>query len=302
MPSPPRSLVIVNPVAGGGRARRAVPTILATLERTGVISEVQYSRHPGDAEDLARRAAAEGLAPVIGVGGDGTLQEIVNGLLTAADPPPLGIVPAGSGNDFARGLGLPLAARHAAALIAGARAVAVDLGRSGGRYYLNVAGVGFDAEVAAAVARGGRWRYLAATVRNLWRYRNQPLVVHVDGEVVARRALLVAVANGPCYAGGMRICPDARPSDGLLDVCVIGDVTRLEILRLLPGVFFGRHARHPKVEFRRSRVVRIEGPPGTRAHVDGESCGTVPVEFRAVPAALRVLGATVPAPLPTRSG
>ncbi|MBI4497121.1 MAG: diacylglycerol kinase family lipid kinase [Chloroflexi bacterium] len=286
----------MNPAAGGRRALRAVPAIRAALRDRMAAADLVFSQGPGNAAELAYQGARAGYAPIVGVGGDGTLQEVVNGLLRVPHPPPLGIVPVGTGNDFARGLALPATVEEAVCRIHEGAIGAVDVARCGIRYYLNVGGAGFDAQVAAAV-NGRRWRwlqgpfpYLLCVLQELWRYTNQELVLHLDGHTLHRRALLVAVANGPFAAGGMRICPQAVPTDGLLDVCIVGDVARREVLALLPRVFTGGHARHPKVEFYRARTVQIEGPAQVRVHVDGESVGHLPGEFHIVPGGLRVIG------------
>lgn len=286
--------MIVNPAAGAGRARRAARELTATLRALGLQVECVETSAPADGERLARGAVTEGYGPVVGVGGDGTLQEIANGLLTLPCRPPLGVVPTGRGNDFARSLGLPRAPADVATLIGRQTTRTVDLARCETRHYLAAAGVGFDAEVATAVRRSGArgaLSYVLHTLLELRRHANRELTIHLDGRPLQRRAFLVAVANTRFYGGGMMICPEADPSDGLLDVCIIGNVSRAEVVRLLPGVYFGRHARHPAVEFHRVRRVRVEGPPATRVHVDGEAAGEAPVSFEIVPRALEVIAA-----------
>lgn len=288
-----RALYIVNPAAGGGRAARLAPRLGALLRGLGAQAEVVVARGPGDLEDLAERGAREGYSPVVAVGGDGTVQGVANGLLRAPRPPPLGVVPAGRGNDLARTLRLPGDVEGATRLILGGATRRIDLGRCGGRFYLSAGGAGFDARVGRVVGRtgsGGALAYALAVLAELRRYEPADLTLHLDGEALRRRSLLVAVANGRYYGGGMLIAPRARPDDGLLDVCIGGDLSRREVLALLPGIYYGRHVRHPKVEFRRARRVRIEGPPGTPVHLDGESASDLPAEFEVVPGALLVVG------------
>lgn len=288
-------VVIVNPAAGGGRAARALPAIAQTLSRLGVAPEIHATRGPGDATELAREAAGQGFMRVIAVGGDGTLQEVANGLLAAADPPEFGVIPAGRGNDFARTLGIPTRTAEATRVACSATAVPIDVGNCNGRHFLNAGGVGFDGEVAAAVGRArhpwqkGKLAYLVTTLSELRRYRNRQLRIQMDGVSLERRVLLVAVANGRYYGGGMMICPGAEMTDGTFDICIVGDLSRREALGQLPGLFSGRHVRHPEVEIHRARSVTIDGGPETRAHLDGEPIGGPPLEFRVVAGALRVV-------------
>ena len=287
---------IVNPVAGRGRATSAEPVIVEVLRDRGVTdASVVRTEAPGHATALAEEASREGWTPVVGVGGDGTLQEIANGLVRSGGDSVLGAVPAGAGNDFGRSMGLPSDTRQAVEEALGGPVRTIDLSHCGERYFLNAGGVGFDAEVARAVThapralRFGSVPYVVYVLRELVRHRKHDLTVEVDGEVIERRSLFVAVANGPFYGGGMMICPEARRDDGMLDVRVVGEMPRREVLRLLPKVFSGGHVGHPLVDYRRAAVVRVGGD-STWVHLDGEPQGTVPVEFRAEPGALRVVG------------
>jgi diacylglycerol kinase (ATP) len=293
----PRPMFVVNPAAGGGRGRRVAALVRARLDERGVTgAEVVFTERPGHATTLARDAAAAGFAPIVGVAGDGTLSEIANGLLDAEDAPPLAVVPVGTGNDFARSLALPTDLAAAVDLaVSDVAPRAIDVGRCGARCFLNTAGVGFDAEVGRAVnsapsaLRHGALPFVLYTLLELTRSRKPLLRIRLDDTVIEQRAFMVSIGNGPCSGGGMRICPDASRDDGLLDVCIVGDVSRLEVVRLLPKVFSGGHTSHPKVDMRRARTVRVEGPAGTYVQVDGEVVGTLPAEFSVLPSALRVI-------------
>lgn len=298
---PVSTLVIVNPVAGGGRARKVAARVLEIVrDAGGAKTDVAETGGAGDAVRLARDAAAVGYERVVGLGGDGTFQEIANGLLSDVDGPTsvtLGVVSVGRGNDLARSLGLPRNLDRAAAVASAAPASRHDVGVAGTRVFLCAAGAGFDAQVAAAVnAATRRWQrtkaaYVMTTLAELRRHRNHDVAIEIDGERLERRVLLVAVANGRFYGGGMMICPEADLRDGLLDVCIIGDVSRSEALRQLPGLFSGRHRRHPLVEFRRAAAVRLTAA-GTRLHLDGEDAGQLPVDISIRAAALPI--ATLP--------
>jgi diacylglycerol kinase (ATP) len=308
VPAPAAPLFIVNPIAGNGRAHGLAPRIDAWLETRGLSARLLETRERGHAERLASTAGDLGHDRVVVVGGDGTIQEVVNGLLTAARAagdgvPALGVVPAGNGNDLVRDLALPLEPMAALAVALGEETRPIDVAvASGGdgrlRHFAVAGGVGFDARVAHVMYghrfpwQRGRAGYFLSTFFELLRFRNHRLRLILDtheGEVeIERTSLLVAFANGPYYGGGMQICPGADPSDGYLDVCIAGDLSRWEALRLLPGIYQGAHVGHPKVEFVRARSVRFDGEDGTLVHLDGEPYGAIPVRIDVLPKALHV--------------
>jgi diacylglycerol kinase (ATP) len=303
MTAVPRVALAVNPTAGQGRGARAGEVAARGLREAGVEVDVLTGR---DAADLAAGVAAAvsaGLDGLVVVGGDG----IVNlGVTTVAGTGlPLGIVPAGTGNDVARALGLPVDDPAAAAAVVG-RALAtggrqvVDAARctwqvagtEHSRWFAGVLGAGFDAIVNER-ANGwrrprGRSKYVVAMLRELPVFRPRPYTIELDGEVWSTAATLVAVGNGPSYGGGMRITPDARLDDGLLDVMVAEPVSRMELLRIFPKVYQGTHVDHPSVTVRRARTVTVAAP-GIVAYGDGERFGPLPMTIVAVPEALQVL-------------
>ncbi|MGH2418032.1 MAG: diacylglycerol/lipid kinase family protein [Candidatus Limnocylindria bacterium] len=301
MPHAP--LVIVNPAAGGGTPARAMPWL---RERLGTRPEarIEVTARPGDAEALAADADRVGHDRVIAIGGDGTVQEVVNGLLAASAPAELGIVPLGSGNDLARSLGLPaeLASAWRVAIGSETRAIDVARARNGDgteRWFASAGGIGFDAQVAAAMIARGGWQagragYLFTTLAELRRFSNRRVRLTIDGISSEHDVLLVAIANGAYYGGGMRIAPDARPDDGFLDVCVVGDISRITAIRQLPNLYRGTHVRHAQVSMHRGRSIEVDGDGATRVHLDGEPFGSLPLRVSLVPGALRV--ATPPDP------
>lgn len=285
-------LFIVNPAAGNGRAREVIDRSRGTFPGP---AEVYISTSPKDAEERAYRAALEGFSPVVAVGGDGTVQQVANGVMRCPEPPPMGIVPAGNGNDLVRTLRLPRDPERAIPLAWSDVAGAIDVGTCNGRVFLNVAGVGLDTKVAQAVnarpdGSRGRLTYVTEALRELRRYENPELTLHLDDLTVVTKSLLVAIGNGRYFAGGMKVCPAAEPADGFLDVTVGGDLTRLETIALLPTIFVGQHGRHRKVAFHRVRRVRIDGPPGMAVQLDGEIVSSLPAEIGIRPGALRIAG------------
>jgi YegS/Rv2252/BmrU family lipid kinase len=298
-------LVIVNPAAGGGRGGGRWPRLATALQRQGIGFEAVLTRAPGEAGAAAARATREGRAVVVAAGGDGTVSEVVNGLLHARTPerplPALGVLPLGTAQDFARSLGLPLAPEAAIAYLRHARPTPLDIGRTRfgdgrTRYFVTYAGTGFDALVVArAHAWAPRWRgalpYVVGFFHVLRGYANRRFSLWLDGRPLAsrRRINMIIVANGGSYAGLLRMAPGASMRDGWLDVIVIGDVGRLEFLLWLPLAVIGRHVTHPKVLVRRARHVAITAREPLPVQHDGEVAGHLPARIDILPGALPVL-------------
>ncbi len=291
-------LVIVNPSAGGGRAAQSVGWIRDQLAARPD-TRLEITNLPGDAERLSSDAGREGHDRVIAVGGDGTIAEVVNGLMAGSAEVELGIVPAGSGNDLARSLGLPHNRASCWMIGMGRHARPIDLARvtNGGgasRWLVSAGGIGFDAQVAAAMADRAGWQrgragYLLTTLSELRRFTNRSIEITVDGGArMARQVLFVAIANGANYGGGMRIAPDAQLDDGWLDLCIVGNISRLGALRQMPNLYRGSHTAHPAVELMCARTVHIDGDVTTRIHLDGEPFGELPLSIELVPSRLRV--------------
>ena len=295
MPHAP--LVIVNPIAGGGRTLRSLRWLRERLaQRPEARLEVTGRR--GDAEALAADAAAAGHDRVVAIGGDGTVQEVVNGLLAGGPPAELGIVPLGNGNDLARSLGLPADPASAWRVAIGRETRQLDVARARNgagaeRWFASAGGIGFDAQVAAAMTgrrgwQAGRAGYLLTTLNELRRFGNRRVTIHIDGTSSSHVVLLVAIANGSYYGGGMRIAPEALADDGMLDVCVVGDISRLTAIRQLPNLYRGTHVRHPQVSTHTGRTVTVEGEDETRVHLDGEPFGGLPLRASIVAGALEI--------------
>jgi diacylglycerol kinase (ATP) len=291
--------VLANPAAGRGRLARLLPDVLARLGGAGADVRLLEAPDAARAEDACRAAVAEGAAAVVAVGGDGTVHTALQAV--AGTRVPLGIVPAGTGNDFAAAVGLtgqPLACADAvAAALAAGRTRRVDLadmraadGRR--RWYGAVLAAGFDAIVneranAMRFPRGPR-RYDVAILAELARLGPRRYTLRLDGVVHTVDALLVAVGNTASYGGGMRICPAADPTDGLLDVVIVGAVGRLTLMRIKPQVYRGTHVEHPMVTSLRARTVELDSD-GIIGYADGERGFPLPVTVTCVPGALTLL-------------
>jgi diacylglycerol kinase (ATP) len=284
--------VVLNPVAGRVAHRDLAPVLRALAARAGLDAEVLVSESAEDADLLARKAAADG-RDLIAAGGDGTVGLLAG--VAAETGRTLGIVPTGAGNDFAATLGYNRARPlDAIAAIATGRDEIIDLGVVNGRWYTCVTCSGFDAEAnrwANTVTRlSGTSLYVAAVLRTLAVYRPCPFRVTVDGVAHESPAWLVAVGNSRAYAGGMQIVPDARMDDGLLDVCVIGDLSRIQLLRHFPKVFSGSHLSVPGIQIYRGERITVEALDGDAMEVwaDGERVGPLPATMEPRPGALRV--------------
>ena len=303
-PAPTRWTALVNPAAGRGRAQARVAAITDALAHSSLDVRVH---HTTSADDL-RAAAVDAIGAghgVIACGGDGTVS--MAAAAAAEHDGILGVVATGSGNDLARHLGLPRRDPIAALDVVATGVVArVDLGRAetadgSSTWFTTVANAGFDAEA-------NRWAntqprltgtplYVAAVLRTLRTYRPRRVRVTVDGAIAETDAWLVAIANTRSYASGMVIAPNASTHDGLLDVCVVGPVSRPEFLRTFPGVFRGTHVRHPLVAMSRGREVRVETDDGDlELWASGERVGPLAATLTAAPGALRVMVAA-PRPL-----
>ncbi len=285
-------VLIANPAAGGGRARKAAERAARFLDRCGQPLDVYYTRASGHAGELARQAVAAGTKRLIVCGGDGTIVELLPAL--AHQPTTLALLPAGTSNDFARGLGIPRRLGSALDILQHGQICKLDLGRIGDRWFCTVAAFGFDAEINHAVNSGripfsGTSGYLYATFKHLAAYR--PPQVCLSGEFGEYRGeiFLVATGNTRSYGGGMRIVPRADPQDGNLDVCIVDKLSTRSILKLLPRVFWGGHLNHPAVRCLRTSWLRIETDAPRLIYADGEHLGETPALLRSAPAALSMI-------------
>lgn len=283
--------LVVNPTSGRGRASAAADVVTAGLTAAGHVVERLAGRDGKAAEQLCHDAVDRGVDAIVAVGGDGMAHlalQACAGTMTA-----LGIVPTGTGNDLANALGLPVADPIAStALLVRGSVRTVDAVRCGDQWWACVLGTGFDAAVNDRANRmrwpRGRRRYDLAILAELRSYRPRHFVLDVDGVRSEVDAMLVAVGNAPSYGGGMRVCPDAVLDDGLLDVVVVGPLSRRRFLRLFPRVFKGTHVSDNSVTVLRGREVRLEGI--ATAYADGESMGALPLTSTVAPGALRVIG------------
>lgn len=255
--------LIINPVAGNGRAVRIAQRIEQALQARGIAYRAQTSQRPGHAIELARACAAAGTERVLCVGGDGTAYEVINGLKGTRTA--LGIIPAGTGNDFVKTLHLPKDPVDTLHLLLEAPACPINVCAINDGIFLNECGAGFDVEVLRGAAKAG-WLgqgmlpYLFGVLRAVFRPRPLHLRVTIDGQVSEQTLLLIAIANGQYIGGGMRIAPMARLDDDLLDVILVQMVPRRRIVRLMPAFISGKYVRETDiVTHLRCKTIEIEG-------------------------------------------
>ena len=294
--SPRRIGLLANPNAGRSRAAGLAREVTAILAGRGhKVVDLSDPDLATARDNVAAAIAAEEI-DVLGVfGGDGTVHHAA--ALCAQTSVTLGIVGTGTGNDNARHLGIPgRDSLRVADFLASAPIRRIDLGRAvtedGSQWFIGVLGAGFDTKVndrgKTLTRLHGTPRYLAAVALELRTFTGLEYAVTVDGQRIETTAMLVAVGNGPDFGGGMRVCPDAKVDDGLLDVLIVHQISRGAFLRVFPKVFLGKHLSHPRVQLLRGREVRLESP-GIYSQADGEECLPLPMTVHVVPGALTIL-------------
>lgn len=297
-----RTVFLVNPASANGRTGKRWPQVAHRAAIAGLAGDALFSERAGHLGELAHDAALGGAELLVVVGGDGTVNEVVNGLAALSDPPELAILPHGTGWDFVRTFGIPRGTDAAVQVALTGAPRTIDLGRVTYRtwdgheaqgIFANVASAGMSGAIAQRAngttkALGGKASYLLATVAVFTGWSAVETRVTVDGEARSGRMFDVVVANGRSFGGGMKICPEAKPDDGLLDVVTIGDVTKRDLVRTMPKIYRGTYLPHPKAEALRGRTVTIETDEPVPVQLDGEQPGTTPCSFEVLPGAIRL--------------
>jgi len=297
-----RALLVHNPAAGQRDATRNLHQAVDLLATRGWQVELRHTRAPGDASTMAREAAEQAYDMVVAVGGDGTLREVVSGL--AGSQTVVGMLPVGTGNVWARNLGIPFwtptspgALREAARILLEGAIHWVDLGSVDGHHFLLHAGIGFDAQVAQEVEprrsqtpRGLRnLGYFASAAGTAFSMRGRRVTITIDGRTMRQRAIMILVLNAQFYAGSFNVAPRARLDDGMLDVYVFKGSSALDTLGHIAKLMLGLHAKDPHAEFYHARQVDVRSGHPLPVQADGDPLGETPVSIRIVPRALRVV-------------
>ncbi|MFC4766823.1 diacylglycerol/lipid kinase family protein [Effusibacillus consociatus] len=289
-----KTLLIVNENAGRGKTKKRWPQFQHYLNALGIEHDVHLTAAPKEAIEVARMAGADQYSYVVAVGGDGTVNEVVNGI--AGQKIAFGVLPAGTGNDFARMLNIPRDPRLAVRRLSDRNHTAVDLMEMNGQLVAGAIGIGFDGAIAEDINRTswkkrvGPFGYVLSMLKLIFTF--PPFTMHLkidDRSFVFQNCWLVAVGNSKFYAGGMKICPDAKHDDGLLDVCIVHNMSPLQLLKLFPSAFSGNHVLHPNVMCLQGKKVRVLTDPAVPIHGDGEILGRTPSEILIRPQALTVV-------------
>lgn len=298
--------IIVNPASAGGATGKRWPQIRDLLDKSQLQYRVTLTEAPGDATEITRRALADGCSRVVAVGGDGTLNEIVNGFFDGEGKPlnksaALGIIPSGTGGDFRKSIDLGTDVGGALERLNADKTRAVDVGRvdfadGSHRFFINIADCGIGGEVVARVNRnkhkGGGLRgtavFLWTSLAMLMTYPGCNVTVDVDGDVITRKVRNVVIANGRYFGGGMKVAPDAEVDDGLFDVVLVGMTSRVGALTGIPRLYKGTHVTRSEVEVMRGKVIGVSSNDETPVLFDleGEQIGQAPARVSCIPKAL----------------
>ena len=301
-------MIVVNPASGGGRTSKQWQDVERILRRKGYSFDVKFTQRQLHATQITNEALQEGYNHIIAVGGDGTINEVLNGFYQVAyeaeRKPSLSIIPMGTGSDFGRVLPISTKTDYIEKLLTNSQARACDVvratytawdGNPQTRYYINVADVGIGSDTVIRVnksskAMGGFLSFLIAFLSSVCFFKSPVFTVEVDGEIIySGKSSMVVVNNGKYFGGGMMIAPQAEIDDGYLDVTILEDMRKSEFLMALPSVYKGKHLNHPKIKVARGREVKIQATEKISLEVDGESPGVGDVFLQILPADLKLL-------------
>jgi YegS/Rv2252/BmrU family lipid kinase len=272
-------LFIVNPVAGKGKTLELVPKIKESFDKDKIDYDIKITEKRGQGETIAREAAQQGYTHIISVGGDGTAYEVINGI--GSGNVVLGILPAGTGNDFVRMTELPKDYDEILKHFKASKTKRIDIGKANNRYFLNYSSVGIDSEIVKETEDikkyiSGPSAYIVGVFKTLIKYKNKEVDILIDGKKIRRNIELIAVGNGKYYGGGMKINPSADLEDGLLDICIVNKINKFKFALLFSTVFKGNHTKFEEVEVFKGKEVKILGEDSLLLYADGDMIGNTP--------------------------
>lgn len=287
-----RIIILLNPTAKRGKARRLLKRALEVFRQQHVHFDVRESQSAQHLMELARGACEEKPDLIVSAGGDGTHHFVINGLFKSDIP--LGLLPLGTGNDFAKGVGMPMNLDAAAAALLNGPVREIDLAQAGAAVYACIAGVGFDSTVTHYANEHARWlsgsaAYTWSLLRCLPEYGPKQLEIIADGESFTQDVVFAVVGNNVSYGGGIRLAPRAKLDDGLLDICVIPYMSRLELLWWVPRAYRGEHLNHPRIKYLQARKITLRATSRMELFGDGEFLQELPATIEVIPRALRVI-------------
>lgn len=281
-------LLLSNPTSGGGKGKLITSKVIDSLKLRNIeFEDISGTSFESASTNLKNAMAKELISGIIVIGGDGMVHLVVQQV--AKRDIPILLIPAGTGNDFARSLNLNLRKPILNLDFLFGKPKYVDLGEVNGKYFAQILSTGFDSMVnerANRIHSNGRWKYNLAMIQELPFFRPKEYHFNIDGSSFKTHAMLIAVANGSSYGGGMRICPHAKNDDGFFDILILKPVSKIEFLKVFPKVYRGTHINHPQIEIHRGK--RVEIAASAVAYADGERIGNLPINVELIPNALKV--------------
>jgi len=271
-----RWLFIVNSTAGRGKTGRKINELMDVLNKHGFDYQIELTKYARHAVELAKTGIKEGYRKLIAVGGDGTINEVITGIMQSgkSDKVGLGIIPEGGGNDFAKNFHITGDIEEDIQILEEKHASPIDIGKVNDYYFMNALGVGFDAEVAIESEKikrlNGLPRYFAALMKVLRKLRPYKFQLELDGEELKKEFLLVSVGNGYCTGGGFLLTPNAKVNDGVFDVCLVDALSKSRLIKVLSTVFKGTHLKFPEVEMRQVKKLKVKSDLPIPLYFDGE--------------------------------
>ncbi|SCY62624.1 diacylglycerol/lipid kinase family protein [Alkaliphilus peptidifermentans] len=263
-------LFIVNPISGNGKGSRMVGKIHEVMKDKKTVYRLEVTKAKGNAKEIAMNASED---IIVAVGGDGTINEVVNGI--AQKKKVLGVIPSGTGNDFIRNLNIPVEADKAIEIILKGKEKEINIGKVFEHYFINIASVGLDAQIASEANTlkkhfNGTYAYIAALIKVLFSFRYMKLVIKNSDKTYVLDTMLMAFCNGRSYGGGMKIAPEADMSDDLMDICIVKKMSKLKLLILFPTIFKGKHLRFNEVEMMKTSKITLFIKDPLKINLDGE--------------------------------
>jgi len=284
--------LIINPEAGRKKTEKVIPAIKEILRDKKLDFDIDVTRRPGEAIHLSQNAAKNNFPIIVAIGGDGTVNEVVNGMIDSESA--LGVIPLGFGNDFAKGMGIPFKLQEACFALSDGVIKHIDIGKINNRYFVSGLGIGFDAWVAWESRKirqffPSRWVYLYTAIKGLFRCKPTLVNINLIDRRWDKKVLLVAVGNGRSCGGGFLLTPEAQFDDGLMDVCIVEGVSKLRLFIHFPKALKGTHIRLPYVTTLKTERLTIDSSSLLLAHADGEILEDRFYQIEILPRKLRVI-------------
>ncbi len=289
-----KHIFIINPKAGKGRATELIPFIHEFFKDKDEEFIIRVTEYPGHATEIAKEYSSSEENRIYSVGGDGTVNEVINGI--AGTQSSLGVIPAGSGNDFIRSIANPSDIQDFTIRTINGEDKYIDLAKANDKYFINISSIGFDADVVYNADKfkkvpgiTGSMAYVISIIYTVLKKKISKIKLHIDDKEMNLNILLAAIANGRFYGGGMLAAPEAKIDDGLFDICLVGEANRFQILSLFPKYIKGQHGQLDEVQFFRGKKILIESNEELRLNIDGEIFSSCTIAFEMIEKGMKVI-------------